>query len=984
MICLDIKTTYSILDSLVIVKNLVADAKDKGYKVLAITDKNVMFGVANFYSECKQNDIKPIIGVTLETLCGEIILYAKNYDGYKNLCKLVTIKSEADIDMETLKKYSSNLISVLPFHNKNSYKIFNFFANLYFGYSNSLEAKELERCKTKVFLNNVLYLKKEDGQYLPYLSLIKQGKKEEHLEENEKAHHLFNRNDYSYIDDVSIKNMSEINDSCNVIFPNVKMLLPEFINPKNIPNSKYLLELCKYGLNKRLSGHVTKVYVDRLKYELEVIESMGFVNYFLVVYDFVHMAKSKRIFVGPGRGSAAGSLVSYALNITDVDPIKYDLLFERFLNPERVSLPDIDIDFEDARREEVVEYIKEKYGVKNVSSIITFGTLKASQAIRDIGRILNTSPGIIDKLAGMINRNLSLNENMKNERISKFVNGSKEIKKLYDIASHLEGAYRHTSVHAAGIVIGNNNLDNYIPLYKYNSSYLSGYQMEYLEDLGLLKMDLLILENLTIIREILTVIKSKQEFSFSNIPLDDLKTIKIFKDVVLSGIMSFETPGMSNFLRQLQVNDFEDIVLAMALFRPGTMDIIDEFIKTRNTKKITYYHPVLEPILKSTYGYIVYQEQIMTIARVMASFSYGEADILRRAMSKKKKKELENSIEKFVSRSVLNGYSKEVSVDIFHLILKFANYGFNRAHAVSYSLISYKMAYLKTNFPSIFLSISLNHSLNSEVKTKKFLGDFSYFKIKLLGPNINQSTDKYISSDEGIRMPLTLIKNIGSTIVNEIIEERQEKEFSGLFDFVRRMHGKNINRDVIERLIKMGSFDIFKVRRRTLVENLEAAINYADLTVGMDYEEAYSHMPLMKKTVEYSNREVMDFEFEMLGFYLSSHPTSEYKKNCKNVIDLSGISSYINKTITVIGLVDAFKEITTKKNEKMAFVTICDSSGFLEITIFSDIYSKVPLCKEKNVIKCIGKITKRDEKLQMIVNELEILENNMKNDKKEV
>ncbi|MBP5407614.1 MAG: DNA polymerase III subunit alpha, partial [Bacilli bacterium] len=521
----------------------------------------------------------------------------------------------------------------------------------------------------------------------------------------------------------------------------------------------YLSSLCKKGLSKRLNNEMPDEYKKRLIMELNVIKDMGFVDYFLIVYDYVKFAKTHNILVGPGRGSAAGSLVSYCLGITNIDPIKYDLLFERFLNPERITMPDIDIDFEYTKRNQVIDYVKERYGETNVANIMTFGTLGARQVIRDVGKCLEVDPALIDKLSNLLDPKQSLKDNLSNKYVKELVENNSSIKKLYQVSYKLEGLKRHISTHAAGVVISSIPLDTVIPICKSEGDLLTGVTMEYLEELGLLKMDFLALRNLTIIQNVIELIEEEtgKKINLAGIPLDDKQTINIFKHVDTEGIFQYESSGMKNFLAKLQPDNFNDLIAAVALFRPGPMQNIDTFIRRKQGKeKIIYPDDSLKEILKDTYGIMIYQEQIMQVLVKMANYSFAEADNIRRAMSKKKKEVMEKEREIFVSKAMKNGYTKEKCEEVYDLIVKFANYGFNKAHSVSYALIGYQMAYLKANYSVYFIANLLNMSIGSDVKTKEYLDEAKSKDIKVFKPNINVSTDSYLIKDNALLLPLNV------------------------------------------------------------------------------------------------------------------------------------------------------------------------------------------------------------------------------------
>ena len=762
---LNIKTENSILSSLIKIDDLIDFALKNNIKSLTITD-NKMYGAYYFYKKCKESGIKPIIGLDVNVDGNSIILYCKNYNGYKNLLKLVSLDSVLIDDINT---YSGDLICIVPFNSFSLYdRLSKIFSDIFIGYKDKNEMSKLDY-DNLVYMDKILCLEKGDLKYLSFLDCIKSGVSISGIDKYDTNYLVLNVNELypEYID-----NNYKIGEMCDLEIKLERDLLPKFDCPDGMDSYSYLKKLCVDGLKKIFGDTVSKKYVQRLKYELDVINKMGFCNYFLVVSDYVSYAKSQGILVGPGRGSAAGSLVSYLLGITTIDPIKYNLLFERFLNPERVTMPDIDIDFEFTRRQEVVDYCINKYGTKRVCPIITFGTLGAKQSIRDVGRCLEIPLKTIDRLCSMIDSKLDLKKNYDNNiRIKNFLSTDKELVNLYRIASRLEGLKRHTSIHAAGIVMSSCDLDLIIPLDNSHDFYTTGYSMEFLEELGLLKMDFLALKNLTLINDVLKEV----DISFDDIPNDDIETFKLFQSGDTNGVFQFESSGMISFLKKFKPSSFEDIVSSIALYRPGPMSNIDSFIKRkRGIEKIDYIDSSLEPILKSTYGIIVYQEQIMMIAQVMAGFSFGEADILRRAMSKKKESLLISLKDKFINGCLSLGYDKDKANRVYELILKFASYGFNRAHSVSYAMISYRIAYLKVHYPLIFMKHLLNSNIGGEVKTREYVYECKSRGINILKPDINVSGIEYVLHDGYLVYPLTSIKGIGYQSVLKIIECLQD------------------------------------------------------------------------------------------------------------------------------------------------------------------------------------------------------------------
>ena len=970
---LQVKTSYSILNSLNDIKKLVSKARDYGYKNLAITDEGNMFGVMEFYLECKKNDIKPIIGIELHIFEYVVLLYAKNISGYKNLIKLATIVSDRELQIEDLEEYSSDLILVMPYNGYNE-EIYQIYYERFIGYSN-IDDRNMIHDKA-VFINNVSYLNEEDNEYLDYLVMIGEGKTlGEHAFHEKTGRHLLTLEEVKANSlEEDIINTKYISDNCNLELGYTAGLLP--IYDKNINSQEHLRMLSHKGLLKRLNGNVPDEYMERLEYELRVIQEMGFSDYFLIVYDYVLYAKKNNILVGPGRGSAAGSLVSYTLGITEVDPIKYNLLFERFLNKERVTMPDIDIDFDADRRQEVIDYVTEKYGEKKVVGIITFNTLGAKQAIRDVGRVLNLKSNLIDSVAKMCGSDLrqSYQDNL---QLKKLIANSEDVRKMYQIALHIEGLPRHISVHAAGVVMSNRNIDEIIPLYRNQlGMYVSGYSKDYLEPLGLLKMDFLGISNLTMVSRVIEDIRNdtRLNITFSNIPFQDKKTIELFNKGDTEGIFQFESAGMIKFLKQLKANNFNDIVAAIALYRPGPMDSIPEYIRRKNGRvKIDYIHPDLEDILKETYGIIIYQEQIMQIASVMAGYSLGEADILRRAMSKKKESIMLSEREKFVNNSIKRGYDKEVAVRVYDLILKFANYGFNKSHAVAYSLIAYRMAFLKVHFYQYFMIGLLNNTINNEIKTSGYIAMLRSNKIKVKKPDINLSMNKYIITDGEIICPLSIIHNVGNNITNMILKEREKGKFIDFIDFTKRMYGQTVNRKVLESLIMASAFDSFDDNKKTLMNNLDEVLNYVELAQDAGLIEIPE--PMIDKFQEYSKDELIRQEFLLFGFYLSEHPVSNYKD--EHSLSTLDMNRYVDKYMELILEVNNIREVVTKKNDVMAFVRASDEYKQIDLTLFPKIYKENRDIQVHDIAKVSGSVEKRLDNYQLIVTKIVKLSGDM-------
>lgn len=966
-----VKSNYTFLSSLVKIDDLIKLCKDKSIKQVALCDDN-MIATMYFYKSCINNDIKPIIGLEIKYENNIVLLYAKNFNGYKNLLKLVTLKDE--INKDILKKYNKDLISIVPFKHIEIYKdIDSIFLENYIGVLNKDEEIETNKeTKNVVFLNEVLYLDKKESEYFKYLIMMKEKKNVfDNIEFNDKFNYLLNEKDI--VDLVSKKALdltNKIGDSCSVEFPESKNMIPHFKNSLNISSDEYLKSLSIKGLEIRLNGNIPDNYKKRLLYELDVIKNMGFPDYFLIVYDYVKYAKKSGILVGPGRGSAGGSLVAYSLGIIDVDPIKYDLLFERFLNPGRVTMPDIDIDFPDIYRDQVIDYVRDKYGVKNVAGIVAIGTLKAKAVLDDVARILKIEQNKTDRLKKFIGLKSKLKDIYEqNEEFKSIVDNDERLKKLYDLSLIFEDFPKNTTVHASGIIISENELDEIVPLIKQDDGYICSYEMGFLEELGLLKMDFLGNANLTTIMDIIKSVKEKEneEINFLNIPLDDKETLKTFYNVDTNGIFQFESDTMKNLLQGLKVTKFDDIVAADALVRPGpdTKTYIER--KEKNIS-INYQNDKLRAILEPTYGVLVYQEQIMQIANVMAGFSMSEADILRRAMSKKKRDLLKVQEEKFIEGSIKNGYEYTVAKKYYDDILSFAEYGFNKSHAVAYSILAYKMAYLKTHYPKHFYLNILSMTIGKDSKSLSIIREARSKGVKFYLPDINKSTEKYEILDDGILFPFSNIKSIGVNTAIDIMDARGEG-FTDLFDCFIKLTEKGINKKTIELLTFASCFDTFGYNKQTIIENLDNLLTFSFIAKGMP-KDMIEH-PKIEEYSEYDSSFLMNKEKDLFGFYLSYHPTTKYKEKYK-VTNISDLDKHINKVVDIIILVDKIKVHKDKTGSDMAFITGSDEVSSVELIAFKDEYQNIKELEKGNILLVQGKVELRNN-IQMIIKKSKII-----------
>ena len=952
---LNIKTCNSFLTSMIKIDELIKVALSNNLKALTITDHN-MYGALDFYKACTKNNIKPIIGLEI-SLPEKIILYAMNYQGYLNLVKLTTIKSEINLNLDILSKYSDNLICLIPYESKNIYnEIKKIYKYLFITYKNESQKANI-KAKNILYMDEILCLTKEDEKYLKYLKAIKEGIPVSNIKET-----------YNHKSLLPLKGLDKNNELlvslCDLKIKIHQNLLPVYDETKDAYTE--LKRQCINGMKKIFGLKAPKKYAIRLKKELDIINKMGFCNYFLIVADYIKFAKENNILVGPGRGSAAGSLVAYALNITTIDPLKYNLLFERFLNPERITMPDIDVDFEDTKREEVIKYCLNKYGQKKVALIVTFGTLAAKQAVKDVSKILEVDSKKADNLSKLLDSKLSLNQNYQNPKIKRYLQMNPEFQNVYKIASKFEGLKRHTSLHAAGIIISKYELDNIVPLDKtHDGFYATEYDKEHLENLGLLKMDFLGLKNLSLITNILNEIEN---LTFDTIPENDVQALNIFTTANTTGIFQFESEGMKNFLQKFKPSTFEDIVSALALFRPGPMKNIDSYINRKQGKeKINYFHPDLEPILKPTYGIIVYQEQIMQIANIMAGYSLAEADLLRRAMSKKSESILLKEKDKFIEGSIKKGYDKTLATKVYGTIFKFADYGFNRSHSVAYAMISYRMAYLKAHYPYIFMKHLLTSAINSERKTKEYIYECTQNGVVIHKPDINISEDKYINKNNQIIFPLTNIKNVGINATKIILSERKKGPFKDIFDFACRCYGGPVNTKTLEALIYAGTFDNFGINKNTLIQNLDIITGYSEIGA---YVSDDTFKPELNQKPELPKKELMQKELEVFGFYLSRHPITDYKKQNPNAIELKHLDKYFDKLIEAIVIVDKTKEIDTKNKEKMMFLTASDELATTTIVLFPKTYQTINQIEVGNIIKINGRVEKRFDKYQIIATKI--------------
>ena len=1024
---LHVYSAFSLLTSTASVEQLVMDAKAKGYKTLALTDRNVMYGAVSFYKECLKQSIKPIMGLTVDVISEEqkdeaypLVLLAKNQTGFHHLLKItssVQTKSLKGIPIKWLKHYSDGLFALTPGtegeiesalqdgENEKAARVLNLYQQLfgndsfYISLQNhqipieqSLNQKLIDFANNHqvklVATNQVFYLQKEDSFAHECLLSIKNGDKlqdQERQRLDSDQYYLKTPNEMTELfADLPnlLENTLKIAEECNVMIELHKSKLPKFPTEMDQTPENLLEELCWKGFNERIRKPDEEAK-KRLKYELSIIHKMKFSDYFLIVWDFMKFAREAGILTGPGRGSAAGSLVAYTLYITDVDPIEHQLLFERFLNPERISMPDIDIDFPDHRRDEVIQYVVKKYGQLHVAQIMTFGTLAAKASLRDVGRVFGLNTKELDQLSRMIPSKLgiTLSEALKeSESLKNFVNESSQNRQLFETAMRLEGLPRHISTHAAGVVISEQPLVEVIPIQNgHDQIFLTQYSMEYLEELGLLKIDFLGLRNLSLIESILKSIfrKTGKQLDIKTIPMDDPSTYQLISSGQTTGVFQLESEGMRNVLKRLQPNRFEDVVAVNALYRPGPMENIPHFIDRKHGReKVVYPHPNLKPILENTYGVIVYQEQIMQIAATMAGFTLGEADLLRRAVSKKQREVLDQERAHFISGAEQKGYERVTANQIYDLIVRFANYGFNRSHAVAYSFISYQLAYLKAHYSVHFMASILTSASGNEGKVAQYIRELNLMNVSVLPPSINRSGYTFLAEEEAIRFSLSAIKGVGIAALKEIFRARKTKKFVDLFDFCMRVSGKIVNRKTIEALIYSGSFDEFGEDRAILLASLDVALEHAQLVMPIEGEQGdlfanveFNIRPKYMVVEPIQEEDKLRLEKEVLGFYLSSHPVSIYEKFLSQ-LNITFLYEFIppknyGKAVVYIG---EMKKIRTKKGEQMAFFTMSDQTGEMEAVVFPNVLKKMAtILQQGNILVVEGKIEERQGKIQFIV-----------------
>ncbi len=1032
---LHLHTEYSLLDGCNRIKDVIDKAVELGQKSIAITDHGVMYGVIDFYKYAKEKGIKAIIGceVYVSTRSrfdkqkgldsyNHLVLLCKDSVGYQNLIKIVSkgftegFYSKPRVDRELLSQHSDGLIALsaclageipqlLLKGDYEAAKQTALWYNKVFGKGNYyLELQDHGIKEQKLINPQLVRLSRETG-----IPLVATNDAHYTTAEDYKTHKAllcvqtatkitddnaleFKTNEF-YLKSAeqmaqlfpdlpeAISNTQIVADKCNLEFEFGKIKLPKFDIGKQ-DHYEYFKEKCYQGLYAIFGKDVGKEYIDRLEYELSIIKKMGYIDYFLIVADFVNYAKNNNIPVGPGRGSGAASLAAYCIGITGIDPIKYDLYFERFLNPERVSMPDFDIDFCYVNRQKVIDYVIEKYGEDRVSQIVTFGTMAARAAVRDVGRALDIPYATCDKVAKLIPQSMGMT-------IERAMEGSRELRDLYsgdplvkeliDMAKNLEGMPRHASTHAAGVVISDKPVAEYVPLAVNDQSVVTQFTMTSLEELGLLKMDFLGLRNLTVIKETEEFIRKRGiDFNIEKIPLDDKETYAMMGKGKTEGVFQFESDGMKNVLRQLGPSSIEDLTAVLSLYRPGPMDSIPNYINNRhNPQNIVYPTPLLKPILDVTYGCIVYQEQVMQVFRTLSGYSLGRADIVRRAMAKKKHKVMAEEKETFIKGAVANGVSEQAAEKLFADMSSFSSYAFNKAHACAYSFVAYRTAYLKCHYPVEYFSALMTSMMDNETKLSLYTGECKKNGIKILPPCVNVSQSSFTPDGESIRFGLMAIKNLGVALIDKIIKERENNgQYTSLYDFCLRNYSREFNRRALEGLIKSGALDCVSQNRREMLYNMESVLaaveNESKYSSGgqidLFADMGESGKFIMESVPEMSKDTKLGFEKEVTGLYLSGHPMDEYKGYLKSarldsITDIQNSKYPDGKRVNIAGIISGLKVRQLKNNNLLCNLKIEDFDSSVNVTVFGNAYEMYkPILTAGKPVIMSGRISEHEDR----------------------
>ena len=1012
-----VRSCYTLLDSTIRIPELVSTAKKYGYKSVALTDHHVMHGVARFLHECKKEGIHPIIGLEVDVFYHEqkvpFLLLAKNNKGYTNLMKLSSILCDGReyATYEELLQYCEH--NFLIVYGEGGYfdaelisedrtgitqKLAQMKSELpSFDIAISYEETSLWRSKNAllkalanaqgihtVAVNKIYYLGQKDYETLKVLSAIKQGTtlKDKNVTPITGRYFLSIPEMEKIYDADDLQRAEEIASECLCDGNLEKTGIPVYPLKDGITAEQYLPQLCLAGLKKRLNGVLKLVYVERLKHELQVIHQMGFEDYFLIVYDFIRYGRQKGIYIGPGRGSAAGSLVAYCLGITMVDPLQYNLLFERFLNAERVSMPDIDTDIPDIHRQEIIDYVYQKYGEQHIANIITFDTLAARAVLRDVGKAMDISKREIDMIVGLIPQTPKITLEKayeQKEKLRVLLNASPQLMNYFNMAKQIEGLPKNKSIHAAGIVMSGKPIEEIIPTIQMSEGMkTTQFVGNYLEERGLIKMDFLGLKNLTTIDEIVQMIhKNNPDFHILSIPLNDARTYRLFAQADTIGVFQFESDGMRNLLRKMKPNCFEDIIAALALFRPGPKDQINVYLEGRkNPSSVVYPSKELEPILKETYGVTIYQEQVMLMAQIAAKFSLVKADILRKAISKKNEEELAGLRQEYVRGCKENGYSDQMASDLFDLAEKFAGYGFNKSHAVAYGLVAYQLAYLKANYPLEFYTSILNSVIGDSTKSAIYITECRRKHISIEAPDVNRSTDIYYHNGKSIILPLSIIKDVGTLAARTILDERNKSgNFSDYFDFVARVVLRKINRTQLERLISAGALDDFDLGRTTMLNTLDDAIKYAKL-IQVPFGTQLSIDPqLVSKPVvirmKDSQEELSENEKAALGFNLGEQPIVHLRQKLGITYPPLAELNSNRGLYRGFAYIQSARQIRTRKGDLMCFLKLTDETGESDMAVMPNLYAQYSQYLVKGVyIQFYAKI---QDEASFLANQIEIV-----------
>ena len=1058
-------TQFSMLDGAANISQLLKKTDKSGMPAIAITDHGNMFGVPKFVREAQKEGVKPIIGCEFYITPLEMgnrkdrtnyhqVLLAKNMTGYRNLSKLSSLGYtegmyyKPRIDKQTLGEHAEGLIAttcciaseinqkIIKEGEAEARKVFEWYLNV-FGDDYYIELQrhglaDQQRCNEilikwskeynvkKIATNDSHYINKEDSEAHDILLALQTNadindedrfrftddnnnlNREYYLKKPEEMQELFSDHPEA------IDNTNEIIEKVDNIDLSSELLLPHYSMPDRFDTmDAYLRHLTYEGARKRY-GELTQNVEERIEQELAIIEDMGFAGYFLIVQDFTTEARNRGVFVGPGRGSAAGSVVAYCLGIINIDPLKYDLLFERFLNPERVSPPDIDIDFDDSGRQEVIDYVIEEYGRKNVAQIVTYGTMKAKTAIRDVGRVLGVPLQEVDRITKMFPDSPGLNEfedvldTSKNPESAKdikqlFEHSDPQIQKMMKFARTLEGSARQTGVHAAGVIIAPGEISEYVPVaLSKDKELITQYDGPNTEKCGLLKMDFLGLKTLSILKTSIQYVEENHgvKYDLDEIPFDDEATFELYQKGNTVGTFQFESSGMRKYLKRLKPTSLDDLIAMNALYRPGPMQFIPEYIDRKHGRKeVTYPHPDLEELLEPTYGIMIYQEQIMKAAQQIANYSLGDADLLRRAMGKKKPEVMAQQRETFVERAVDNGVKKEKAIEIFDMMAEFANYGFNKSHSAAYSVVAYQTAYFKANYPSEYMAAVLCHNMGDIDKVSKFIEECYRNDITVDPPNINSGEGTFVARDGRIQYGMEAIKGVGTNAVEELVNERKENgKYESVFDFARRVDSRTCNKRTMESLIQAGAFDSLNPNRRQLLEHVERILSYGSRVQEMEKSNQSDLFgdgsgsasaidePALESVQPWSNIERLNKERELIGFYLSGHPLNKYKEDielfCTHTLDAEELSKLEDRTdVRCAAIITDVKRVTDKRGRPFAFLQVEDLHGATEVIAFNDVYDRnLGMIQVDTLVVIDGSIDTRSGQPKIIANSFERIE----------